>query len=63
MIIATFENGEKCIYYLPNGIDTVEKLESLIYGYNDNPANREKKGISLLVNSDPRRIRLYTVLC
>lgn len=42
MIIATFENGEKCIYDLPNGIDTVEKLESLIYGYNDNPANREE---------------------
>ena len=50
MIIATFENVEKCIYDLPNGIDTVEKLESLIYGYNDNPANREKKEIrSLLI--------------
>ena len=29
----------------------------------ENGANREKKGNSLLVNSDPRRIRLYTVLC
>lgn len=42
MIIGTYENGQKCAYTLPDEIKTAEQMESLIYDYNYNPANREE---------------------
>lgn len=42
MIIGTLENGTKCVYDLPTKIETAEQFESLIYGYNNNPAQREE---------------------
>lgn len=35
MLVSTLMNGKKCVYDLPDEIDTVEKFESLIYGYNN----------------------------
>lgn len=35
MLIGTCINGMRCIYDLPNNIETVEQFKSLIYGYND----------------------------
>ncbi len=35
MIIGTLENGGKCTYDLPSGIETAEQMKSLIYGYNN----------------------------
>ena len=35
MIIGTLENGNKCVYDLPNEIKTAEQMQSLIYGYNN----------------------------
>lgn len=42
MIIGTLLNGKKCVYDLPVMIKTAEQLESLIYGYNENPSHREE---------------------
>lgn len=42
MIVGTCENGMKCVYDLPDNIRTAEQLESLIYGYNINSAQREE---------------------
>ena len=42
MIIGTTVNGKKAVYDVPNNIKTVAEFESLIYGYNDNPAHREE---------------------
>ena len=42
MIIGTLLNGKKCVYDLPERIKTAEQLESLIYGYNENPSHREE---------------------
>ena len=41
MIIGTMENGKKVVYEIPD-ITKAEEFESLIYGYNDNPAHREE---------------------
>ena len=35
MIVGTCLNGKKCVYDLPINIQTIEKFQSLIYGYND----------------------------
>lgn len=35
MLTSTLMNGKKCVYDLPDGIDTAEKFKSLIYGYNN----------------------------
>lgn len=35
MIVGLLENGGKCVYDLPNNIETAEEMQSLIYGYND----------------------------
>lgn len=42
MIIGTLLNGKKCVYDLPVMLKTAEQLESLIYGYNENPSHREE---------------------
>lgn len=42
MIIGTCENKMKCVYDLPSNITTAEQMESLIYGYNINSAQREE---------------------
>lgn len=42
MIIGTLENGKHCTYDLPNNIKTAEQMTSLIYGYNENPKQREE---------------------
>lgn len=42
MIIGLCENGMKCVYDTPKEIATAEEFESLITGYNDNPAQREE---------------------
>lgn len=34
--------GKDVVYDLPDEIKTVEQFESLIYGYNDNPAHRDE---------------------
>lgn len=36
------ETGLTCVYDLPKEIVTLEDFESLIYGYNHNPAQREE---------------------
>lgn len=35
MIIGTCVNGMKCVYDLPNEIESAEQFKSLICGYND----------------------------
>ena len=42
MIIGTTANGKQCVYDLPSNITTAAEFESLIYGYNENPAHREE---------------------
>lgn len=42
LLTSTMLNGEKCVYDLPKGIDTLKKMEALIYGYNFNPKHREE---------------------
>lgn len=42
LIIGTLLDGTKCVYDTPNEIKNAEQLESLIYGYNYNPSNREE---------------------
>lgn len=42
IIVGTMENGKRCVYDLPNEIKNVEQLNSLIYGYDINPAHREE---------------------
>lgn len=43
MIIGTCISGMKCIYDIDGvNVDTIEQFESLIYGYNENPAQREE---------------------
>lgn len=34
--------GTKVVYDLPNDIKTVEQMQKVIYGYNDNPRQREE---------------------
>ena len=42
LIIGTLEDGSKCVYDTPNEIKNAEQFESLIYGYNENPRQREE---------------------
>lgn len=42
MIIGTLENGNKCVYDLPNEVKTAEHFTALIVGYNDKPWQREE---------------------
>ena len=50
LIIGTLENGSKCVYDTPSEIKTAEQFKSLIYGYNENPRQREElQGQPLLI--------------
>lgn len=42
IIVGTMQDGSKCVYDLPSEIKNAEQFESLIYGYNSNPAHREE---------------------
>ena len=42
LIIGTLEDGRQCVYDTPNEIKNAEQFESLIYGYNENPRQREE---------------------
>ena len=42
MVIGLMENGKKCIYDLPKGIINAKQFNSLIYGHNRNPRQREE---------------------
>ena len=42
MIKGLLQDGKTCVYDLPEEIKTVEQFQSLIYGYNENPAQREE---------------------
>lgn len=46
MLIGTMMNGKKCVYDLPEQIKTLEQLQSLIYGYN-NDIYAERQRIEL----------------
>lgn len=50
LIIGTLENGSKCVYDTPSDIKTAEQFKSLVYGYNQNPRQREElQGHPLLI--------------
>ena len=42
MITGKMFTGETVVYDLPKEIKTAEQFESLIYGYNENPVQREE---------------------
>lgn len=42
IITGRMENGNKCVYDLPTEIKNVEQFNGLIYGYNENPRQREE---------------------
>lgn len=42
LIIGTLEDGSKCVYDTPSEIKTAEQFKSLVYGYNENPRQREE---------------------
>lgn len=42
MIISTLQDGRSCVYDVPTIIKNAEQMKSLIYGYNDNPRQREE---------------------
>lgn len=42
MLVGTYPNGGKCIYDVPNSIKKFEEFQSLIYGFNKNPKQREE---------------------
>ena len=50
LIIGTLENGNKCVYDTPSEIENAEQFKSLVYGYNENPRQREElQGQPLLI--------------
>lgn len=42
LITGKLENGMKCVYDTPNEIENAEQFKALIYGYNENPRQRDE---------------------
>lgn len=63
MITGKMFTGETVVYDLPKEIKTAEQFNSLIYGYNENPAHRDElQGQPLLIGINGPMFNGYGVL-
>mgnify|MGYP006986244252 FL=1 len=63
MITGKMFTDETVVYDLPKEIKTAEQFNSLIYGYNENPAHRDElQGQPLLLGINGPMFNGYSVL-